>query len=188
MSPSSAAAYVEVDDATLAARAAHDFEAFEELYRRHLDPVYRFVRSQSPDVATAEDLTAQVFLNALSAARTYRGDGSYRSWLFRIAHNVISTWRASHRRAVAVAEPPEEMDPGPSPAAQAISRKQLDVVMRAVADLPPAQREVVALRSLEDLSTDEIARITRRSGGAVRILLHRARSRLKSVLAREGLL
>lgn len=177
-----------IEDDVLAARAGNDFEAFAELYRRYLKPIYRFVRTQAPDDATAEDLTAQVFFKALSSAESFRGDGSYRSWLFRIAHNVVSTWRARRHRAIAVESLPDEIDPAPSPASHAISQDARAVVWRKVADLPPAQREVVALRYLEDLTTEEISRVTRRSRGAVRILLHRARSRLRGSLQGKDLL
>lgn len=180
---------VDVEDAVLASRAARDFTAFETLYRRYVDSVYRFVRSQTPDDATAEDLTAQVFFKALASAETYRGDGAYRSWLFRIAHNSLSTWRSNRSRgALVLEELPEAPDPDPSPAAHAITNDARGAVWRQVADLPPAQREVVALRYLEDLSIEEIARVTHRTRGAVRILLHRARARLRSALEGKDVL
>jgi RNA polymerase sigma-70 factor (ECF subfamily) len=169
-------------DDELAARAAHDLEAFAELYRRHLCHVYRFVRAQTPDDDIAEDLTAQVFFKALSSAGSYRAEGSYRAWLFRIAHNTVRNWRARERRLVAVERLPEEADPAPSPASQAIAADARGALWRSVAELPDLQREVVALRYGHDLSIEEIARLTRRSRGAVRILLHRARQRLRRAL------
>jgi RNA polymerase sigma-70 factor (ECF subfamily) len=177
-----------VPDEALAARAGGDFEAFAELYRRYLYPVYRFVRSQTPDDPTAEDVTSHVFMKALSAAESFRGDGKYRSWIFRIAHNAVVTWRERNGRAVAVEEIPESVDPTPSPATQAITQEARGVVWKKVAELPPAQREVVALHYLEDLSTDEIADATKRSKGAIRILLHRARNRLRGDLEGKDLL
>jgi RNA polymerase sigma-70 factor (ECF subfamily) len=175
--------FTEADDKTLAHRAARDFDAFAELYRRYLCPVYRFMRSQVPDDATAEDLTAHVFFKALSAAASFRGDGSYSSWIFRIAHNSLSTWRRSAGRSVEpVEELPESVDPTPSPASQVIVGEERDLIWQTVSQLPPAQREVVALRYIEDFSIEEVAEITRRSRGAVRILLHRARTRLRKAL------
>ena len=173
----------DLDDETLAARVAGDFDAFAELYRRYLCPVYRFVRSQCPDEPTAEDITAQVFFKAISSASSFRGEGSYKAWIFRIAHNSVWSWRNGRARSViAVEEVPETVDPTPSPAAQAITKEGRGQVWRKVAELPPAQREVVALRYLQDLTVEEIAEITDRSRGAVRILLHRARSKLRSTM------
>jgi RNA polymerase sigma-70 factor, ECF subfamily len=175
--------FTETDDKTLAERAARDFEAFAELYQRYLCPVYRFIRSQTPDDATAEDLTAHVFFKALSNAASYRGDGSYSAWIFRIAHNSLSTWRRRAGRAVEVVEElPESVDPTPSPASQVIVTEERNLIWETVSELPPAQREVVALRYIEDFSIEEVADITKRTRGAVRILLHRARARLRKAL------
>jgi RNA polymerase sigma factor (sigma-70 family) len=169
-------------DEVLAERAAGDFEAFEELYRRYMIHVYRFVRAQAQDDPTAEDLTAQVFFRALSSASTFKATGSYKSWLFRIAHNVLASWREGKGRSVTVEEVPDKEDPTPSPVSQAIAREERGVVWKKVAELPLAQREVVTLRYAEDLSVEEIARVTKKSRGAIRILLHRARHRLRNAL------
>lgn len=172
--------FSDLDDEVLALRVREDFDAFAELYRRYLLPLYRFVRSQVSDDATAEDVTAQVFFKALSSASTFRNEGSYQSWLFRIAHNSIVSWRTSKSNGVIVLDQmPDSVDPEPSPIAKAISDEESTLVRKKVLALPPAQREVVALRYLHDFSIEEIAGVTRRTRGAVRILLHRARSRLR---------
>lgn len=177
-----------LEDEDLALRAHKDFEAFAELYRRHLCPVYRFVRSQVPGDAAAEDVTAQVFFKALSSAASFRAEGSYQSWLYRIAHNSISSWRSARDKGfIVLDEVPESIDPEPSPVVVAIAQEQSSMVRATVEQLPPAQREVVALRYLEDFSIEEIAGITRRTRGAVRILLHRARSRLRKDLEGKDL-
>jgi RNA polymerase sigma factor (sigma-70 family) len=178
----------ETSDEVLAALAAEDFEAFAELYRRYLNPVYRFLRSQTPSEAVAEDLTAHVFFKALSSAATFRGDGTYKSWIFRIAHNVLVSWRERRGRSVAIEDLPDEEDPGPSPASQAIEVEERDFVWQKVAELPAAQREVITLKYAEDLSTEEIAKVTNKSRGAVRILLHRARSKLRHAFEGKDLL
>jgi RNA polymerase sigma factor (sigma-70 family) len=181
-------AYADSPDELLAAKAADDFDAFSELYRRYLNPIYSFVRSQMPDDTIAEDITAHVFFKALSSAKTFRGEGTYKSWLFRIAHNSIYSWRDRAGRSLAVAELPEKVDPAPSPATQAIASEARGVVWAKVAELPTAQREVITLKYGEDLSTEEIATVTDRSRGAVRILLHRAKSKLRHSLDGKDLL
>jgi RNA polymerase sigma-70 factor, ECF subfamily len=185
---SAGSAFSDVPDELLAARAADDFEAFSELYRRYLNPIYGFVRSQTPDDTVAEDITAHVFFRALASAGTFRGEGTYRSWLFRIAHNSINSWRDRAGRSLAVAEVPEAIDPSPSPVTQAIASEARGEVWAKVAELPPAQREVITLRYAEDLSTEEIASVTDRSRGAVRILLHRAKSKLRHSLEGKDLM
>jgi RNA polymerase sigma-70 factor (ECF subfamily) len=177
-----------LSDEHLARRADSDLGAFSELYSRYLCRVYGFIRSQTPDAASAEDLTAQTFFRALSGARSFSGEGSYRAWLFRIAHNTLASWRVKHsREPFAVGELPDRTDPSPSPASVVLAGEERHVLWRLVASLAPAQREVLALRYLEDLSTAEIAQATCRSRGAVRILLHRAHNALRGALEVKGL-
>jgi RNA polymerase sigma-70 factor (ECF subfamily) len=176
-----------LDADVLAERAETDIDAFAELYRRYLCPIYRFVRAQVNDDATAEDITAQVFFKALRSARTFRAEGSYEAWLFRIAQNSITSWyKDSQRSDIAVEKMPESADPAPSPASHLILEEARGALWRTVAQLPPTQREVVAMRYLSDLSVDEIAKLTRRTRGAVRILLHRARLKLRRLLGGAG--
>lgn len=175
--------YEELSDESLAAVADRDFDAFTELYRRYSCTIYRFVRSQTPSDPIAEDLTAHVFFKALSSAGSFRADGTYRSWLFRIAHNGLVTWRkAKARTTVSVADLPEVPDADPCPATQTVATEQKDTVRTAVEALPPAQREAIALRYLEELSIEEVGRALNKSAGAVRILLHRARTNLRRSL------
>lgn len=176
----------QLEDEALAIRAGRDFEAFAELYRRHMCRIYRFVRSQTPNDQTAEDVTAHVFFKALDGADSFRAEGSYRAWLFRIAHNTLSTWRSRRpSNLVTVGDVPDEPDPTPSPQSQVISGETRRLVWDTVGLLPRAQREVVALHYLEDFSIGEVAELTSRTKGAVRILLHRGRQKLRQVLERE---
>jgi RNA polymerase sigma-70 factor (ECF subfamily) len=173
----------ETSDELLAHRAVYDLGAFSELYRRYLCRIYGFVRSQTPDEPTAEDLTAQTFFRAFSSASTFSGDGTYRSWLFRIAHNTLASWRVGRAKGPVVVENvPEHVDPAPLPSAVVLAGEERSLVWRLVSSLGPAQREVLALRYLEDLTIEEIADVTDRSRGAVRILLHRARNSLRRAI------
>ena len=174
-------------DEVLAARADSDLDAFSELYSRYLCRIYGFMRSQAPDEATAEDLTAHTFFRALSSAGTFSGHGTYRSWLFRIAHNTVATWRQNRAKGpVVVEELPEHSDPSPSPSTVVLAGEERNLMWRLVSSLAPAQREVLALRYLEDLTTEEIGEVTGRSRGAIRILLHRARTSLRRALEEKG--
>jgi RNA polymerase sigma-70 factor (ECF subfamily) len=175
-------------DEELAVRAADDFEAFAELYRRHLCRIFRFMRSKTPSEAVAEDLTAQVFFRALSSARTFRGEGSYQAWLYQIAYNSLSSWRAkAERLAVGMDDIPDLADRSLGPSARAVQKEEGHIMWSTVESLPPAQREVIKLRYLYDLTTEEIGRATKRSQGSVRVLLHRARARLRCIFEGKDL-
>jgi RNA polymerase sigma factor (sigma-70 family) len=175
-------------DEKLAEHAASEAAAFEELYDRYVQPVHRYIRAQVPDDATAEDLTAQVFFKAFVAASSYRGDGSYKSWIFQIARNTAVTWRSRRTRLeIPVEHLPVELHVEDLPVSATLAGEERDLVLETVAELPAAQREVVRLRYYKDLTVEEIARITRRSTGAVRQLLHRARNRLRRRLSGKDL-
>lgn len=176
-----------LSDENLASRSHEDIDSFAELYNRYLCRVFRFLRSQTPDDPTAEDLTAHTFFRALSSAGSFRGDGTYKSWLFRIAHNTLMTWRRKESLApITVEELPEHVDPAPSPAAIALDSEERQLVWNLVSSLPRTQREVLALRYLEDLDVGEIALVTGKTRGAIRILLHRARHGLRNALEQGG--
>lgn len=172
-------------DEVLAARAAVDVEAFGLLYERYGRRVHRYIRARVRDGLVAEDLTAQTFYRSLVSADTYRGQGSYAAWLFRIAQNTIATWRS--RRAAQLETPlaslPDRTDDDSSPLTVTLAEEERDALYDVVENLPDAQREVIRLRYWMDLSIDEIAQATTRSSTAVRQLLHRAKKRMKERLS-----
>ena len=175
-----------LEDEVLAKQASAEAAAFAELYDRYLSVVYRYVRSQVPDHATAEDLTAQVFLKSFVASSSFRAEGSYRAWIFQIARNTVSTWRATTGRSeLPVEHIPEDIKSEPTDPVAA-DEESRDALKETMARLPDAQQEVLHLRYWKDLSIEEIAASTRRSSGAVRQLLHRARRRLRKTLTAKG--
>lgn len=163
----------------------HDLAALDELYQQHVGRIFGWIRAQVHDDAVAEDLTAQVFFRACTSSATYRGEGTYQAWLFRIARNCVVDHRAASLRVVTVSDPPEGADPAPSPSAQAIAREDRELIWDLVANLPENERRAIALRYLHEMSVEEMAKILRRTRGAVRVLLHRARGRLRSAIEKR---
>lgn len=189
MTPVLAEAYAHESDEALAVRARRDRKAFTELYHRYLDHVYRYMRYQAP-TEEAQDLTAQVFMHAYRAAEQFRNDGaSYRSWLFRIAHNALASWRRGRQRVpLPVPDLPEIADAStPDMAESAASAETARALWSVVSELPASDRELVALRYVEDLPPREIARIVGGSDGALRVRLHRLHRKLRRRLEAEAL-
>ncbi|HVE91573.1 MAG TPA: sigma-70 family RNA polymerase sigma factor [Actinomycetota bacterium] len=174
-------------DEILAQGAADDNHAFTELYRRYLGPVHRYMRYQAPH-EEAEDLTAQVFMQAYRGASQFRGEGaSYRAWLFRIAHNTLATYRrVSRRTPIPLSEIPDQLDDAPDPAAGAADRELRLIVRSIVDELPAADRELIELRYVEGLAPQEIAHVTGASDGAIRVRIHRLLKRLRPRLVERG--
>jgi RNA polymerase sigma-70 factor (ECF subfamily) len=175
-------------DAALLARAASDRDAFAALYRRYVGPVYRYCLHRLGHREAAEDATSQVFAQALAALPRYRERGSFRSWLFTIAHNIIADAARQTGRTplplddlLAAAIP----DPGAPPETAAIEAEAATTLRRLLATLPDEQRQVMELR-LSGLSSPEVGTVLGRSPTAVRSLQFRAVERLRRLLAAEG--
>jgi RNA polymerase sigma-70 factor, ECF subfamily len=171
-----------------AVRAAQaDRAAFETLYRRYLDRVYAYAFYQLGDHHEAEDATERTFLAALRSLPRYEDRGAtFRSWLFRIAHNTIANARRSRyrQRTEPLPETLEHAAPDADPAGLVSRADELRAVLRALDHLPLERRQVVLLRFVDGLSSREIGQVLGRSAGAVRVLLHRALREMESELRR----
>lgn len=175
-------------DVTLVARARTDRTAFAALYRRYVDPIYRYCYRRLGTREAAEDATAAVFAKALAALPGFR-EGSFRAWLFAIAHNTIANEfrarAARPERALGGAEAQLLADPAPSPEESALAAEARANILGLLPRLPEDQRRVLELR-LAGLSGPEIAGILGRSPGSVRVAQFRAIGRLRGWLAEPG--
>ena len=172
----------DLDEATLVALAKHDRRAFAPLYRRYVDPVYRYCDRSLGDRELAEDATSLIFTKALAGLQACRDD-AFRSWLFAIAHNVIIDTHRTQMSHRPLAEA-EEMADGAaerSPEAQALAGEDARTIRALLSALPADQRQLLELR-LAGLSDAEIARVLGRSHGAVRTSQCRAIARLRAMV------
>ena len=163
-----------------------DRQPFEDLYRDFLGRIYAFVRAQVATAADAEDITAQVFMNAYQAYPRFEPRHTTpAAWLFRIARNAtLDHFRAQGRRErlrrTIQHQPLAEADP----AGQAEERIQYRALLARVAQLPERQREAISLRH-SGLSFDEVGRLLGCSEDAAKMLYHRALKALKDAVQKE---
>lgn len=160
--------------------------AFDALYSRWQQPIYRFTYRMLRNTGAAEEVTQEVFIRVYRARERYMPEASFRCWLFRIAANLCSNERrrASVRLEVASGEDLDleasgTGDPGLISAASELS----SAVDRALDTLPERQRAAVLLARYEGCSMAEIGEILEISAGAAKLLLHRAREQLKRELS-----
>ena len=159
---------------------------FEDLYREYLGRIYAYVRAQVGAAADAEDITAQVFMNAYQAyARFEARNTTPAAWLFRIARNAtLDHFRAGGRRErlrrTIEHQPLAEEDP----AGQAEERIQYRALLAHVAQLPERQRDAISLRH-SGLSFEEVGGLLGCSEDAAKMLYHRAVKALKEAVRKE---
>jgi RNA polymerase sigma factor (sigma-70 family) len=168
-------------EADFVARAVHDPQAFALLYRRYLNPIYRYCFHRLGDKEAAEDATSQVFAKALAALPTYRADRPFRAWLFAIAHNVIIDAHRARRPHEPLEAAAHVVDAASSPEDAALAAEASRTVQTLLAELTPDQARVVELR-LAGLREVEIARVLDRRPGAVRAVQFRALVKLRALL------
>ena len=170
------------DDRLLVERAKSDADAFGLLYDRHVDGIYRFVRARLGNAAAAEDVTAEVFLNALRGISGYRYTGRpFSCWLYRIAANSV----ADYFRHEPVSQELSEEVPDAATQVEATALRHLAVqdIWRVVERLPPQQRVAMTLRFRDDRSLRDAAEVMGKSEAAVKLLIYRAVRHLRSEAA-----
>jgi RNA polymerase sigma-70 factor (ECF subfamily) len=178
--PADPASAEDADDEALAALARLDPAAFAPLYRRYVSPIYRYCHRRLGSKEAAEDATARVFTQALAALPAYR-DGSFRAWLFAIAHNAVANALRDARPHHPLNHAAAVRDPAPTPEAAALAAEDRLAVRAQLDMLSPDQRQVIELR-LAGLTGPEIARALGKSHAAVKVAQFRAIARLRAHL------
>jgi RNA polymerase sigma-70 factor (ECF subfamily) len=169
-------------DAALVAAAREHPANFAALYRRHIDAVYRYCVRRLGAREAAEDATSQVFMRAIEAFPGYR-DGSFRAWLFAIAHNVTANeLRAGQaRRNVDLDAAGELPDREAGPEVAALATESGRTVRQLLAGLPDRERAMLELR-LAGLRSREIAELLGIGHSTVKVAQFRAIRRLRARL------
>ena len=174
-----------VDDrALIDAVRAGDRAAFGILVERETASVYRACLRIIGRQHDAEDVTQEAFVTAYRSIRGYRGEGSLRGWLLRIAQRLAFRKLAQRRLTADLADVPEARlaDATGDPTRVAVANEERSAVREAVAELAEPYREVVALRFFADLSLAEVAEATGRPLNTVKTHLRRGLERLRPAL------
>jgi RNA polymerase sigma-70 factor (ECF subfamily) len=165
----------EVDERLLVEAAQQDPSRFADLYEYHFDRIYAFIARRVRDRYEAQDLTSEVFHQALANIKryTYRGV-PFSAWLFRIASNAIvdRSRRMNRERDVLMQQDPEDI--------QLQDSQNHAHLFQTVNGLPPDQRRVIELRFAEQKSIREIAEEMNRTEGAIKQLQFRALQNLRT--------
>lgn len=195
----------------IAALRRGDEAAFETLINRYHTALLRLAMMYVPSRAVAEEVVQETWLGVLQGLGRFEGRSSLKTWLFRILTNRAKTRGQRESRSVPFAdlvaaeterdEPaigPErfrgagQADPGwwdshprdwsGAPEERLLAQETQSVVDQAITALPPAQRQVITLRDVEGWASDEVCNILNISETNQRVLLHRARSKVRRAL------
>lgn len=173
------------DDSALMLRYRDgDIKAFETLYRRHNDSLYRYLLRLSLNRETAEDLFQDVWGKIIKARHRYRPTAQFTTFLYRVAHNCfIDHVRRNSRHLQATAiDPDSSPHPGEAPelkAEKSLARKRLEAALLAI---PLEQRDAFLLHEEAGLSIDTIAGICGVKRETVKSRLRYANEKLRAAL------
>ena len=173
-------------EALVAAAQAGDGDAFGRIHDLYAERIYRYCRSRVAEPRDAEDLTQLTFLRVIEALPRYEPRGiPFGAWLFRVARNAAVDHARRRRDHLELDAATDAAAVGADPAGSAVVIER-PALLRALAQLTPDQREVVALRYFADLSGPEIARATGKAETAVRALQVRGLASLRRALETDG--
>jgi RNA polymerase sigma-70 factor (ECF subfamily) len=188
---------------------AGDEQAFAELLERHHGALVRLANTFVRDRAVAEEVVQETWLAVIKGLGNFRGESSLKTWIFRILTNRAKTRAVRERRTVPFSaleadidepnvDPDRFLDPShpqwpghwASPPAnwRALPEERLlagetrELIQSVIAELPPPQQRVITLRDVEGWDSNEVCELLRVSEGNQRVLLHRARSKVRAAL------
>jgi RNA polymerase sigma-70 factor, ECF subfamily len=172
--------------------SAGETDAFETLVGRHQRLVVGTVARMLGNNSEVEDIAQQVFVRVWKSAKRYVPRAKFTTWLLKITRNLVFNElrrRSRHAHMPLQLEPDEEERPMKDERAMAPDTALLEqelqrAIEAAIAQLPETQRMAVILRRYDDLSYEQIAGVLDQSVPAVKSLLFRARTELRSILSR----
>lgn len=180
------------DEALIAGYAAGDVAAFEALYARHEQPLWRFLLRLCRDRPTAEELMQETWFAVAREAPRFRADGRFAPWLYTIARNRVIDRHRMARPAVSLDAVEGEGDEplgarladeqAPTPLAASEQLEQGAAILDALQRLPDAQREVFVLQVDAGLSVEDIAKVTGTTFETAKSRLRYARDKLRVLL------
>jgi RNA polymerase sigma-70 factor (ECF subfamily) len=201
-----------IDDVAIASQlAAGDESTFASLIDRHHASMVRLARGFVRSEAVAEEVAQEAWLAVIDGVARFEGRSSLKTWIFRILVRTASARAEKEGRSIPFSALEREDEEAPSvpadrfrdegrwaghwasppqpwesvPEAQLLSAETRRTVERAIDELPPAQKQVITLRDVEGWEPEEVCALLDISEANHRVLLHRARARVRLAVARH---
>jgi RNA polymerase sigma-70 factor (ECF subfamily) len=165
---------------------AGDGEAFAQLYDDSIERIYRYIYFRVTDEQTAEDLTSQVFFKAWENLERCKSTGApFIAWLYTIARNAVIDYYRTRKNTVALEEASSLASEEPAPDEEIELQFETESLRQALQELTEDQQQVIILKFIAGMSTDEIAEHLGKRAGAVRALQMRALQALAGIMEEE---
>jgi RNA polymerase sigma-70 factor (ECF subfamily) len=159
-------------------------DSLATLFERHHRPLFGFFAHMTGDRPAAEDLVQDVFVRVLKYRHAYRAQGSFRSWLFRIARNARHDFAAKNPILEPIPEDDNVPVTTPGPSAQLEQREEVELLRQALRQLSADKRELIILARYHDMTYDELGALLDADPGTIRVRLHRAVRQLDTIVHR----
>ena len=173
------------EEALILSAQLGDRDAFAQLYEATVERVYRYLRARLTEPADAEDVTTEVFMQAMKSLPSYKSRGTpLIAWLFRISHNQAVNYmkKTARRKETPLMETAAAYD---APEEEVLEQVRFNEAVQAMDALTDLQRQVLHLRFAADLSIAEVAKVMRRKEGAVKFLQYSALRALRRVSGQQ---
>jgi len=170
------------DAALVAAYRAGDERAAAELVRRHLGAIGRFLYASGAGRSDVEDLVQETLFRAFRRVDSWRGEASFRSWLFTIAGNLLRDEYRKRKGRQVISIDDRDLPDRADPASDFLAGEAERRVRDGLSTLPRLQREVFLLRAQEGKDYEDIAAALGTTPGAARVHYHHAVKRLKELV------
>ncbi len=157
-------------------------DALASLYNHYFDRIYRFIYYRVSHKETAEDLTEDVFVKLFSKIRDLEQTAAFEGWLFQIARNKVIDYYRSKKQTVALEDVESTLEYETNIVDVVNLQTQQIVFIKLLKELNPEQQQVIKLKFLEDLDNEVIAQMLNKTEGAIRVIQHRAISKLKELI------
>jgi RNA polymerase sigma-70 factor (ECF subfamily) len=185
--------YEELEDRELIHRIAQlDKGALEALYGRYITPVYSLAMFMLRQEALAEEVTQEIFLNIWLKASSFKPDrGEPRSWIMSVAHHKVVDLIRSRRRTLTMTNPADYETLDLLPAIQTSTEQQVEQnlererILKAMSELPEAQREVILLAYYEGYSQSEMANKLNQPLGTIKTRVRLGMQKLRIILEKD---
>lgn len=162
-----------------------DKDAFADLYNTYFEKIYAFVYYRVSHKEIAEDLTEDVFLKAYQQLKNLTQTDAFQGWLYKIARNRIIDYYRSKKESITLDGLENSLSYEQALIDVIELEAQQKIFLEILAELGPEQQSVIKMKFIEELDNEAIAASLGKTEGAIRVIQHRAITKLKNLFSKK---